>query len=93
MAYAFVMEVGGGGLENIAVAAFQFFQDTGLVKYTRTSVTGECTEKNSIFAIVLVKRNAFGEILLEKCLGVSHCELDYISFFYYHFANNFAKSV
>lgn len=39
------------------------------------------------------KEKRIGEILLEKCLGVSHCELDYISFFYYHFANNFAKSV
>ena len=46
MPFAFVATVGGVGLEDIAVAALQLFQDGGFVDYTRPAVVGECAEKN-----------------------------------------------
>ena len=46
MPLAFVAAVGGVGLEDVAVATFQLFQDGGLVDYTGTAVVGECAEKN-----------------------------------------------
>ena len=52
MEFAFVAAVGGVGLENVAVAAFQLFQDSGLVDYTGPAVVGECAEKNGVFAIL-----------------------------------------
>ena len=46
MPFAFVAAVGGVGLEDVAVAVFQLFQDGGLVDYTGATVVGECAEKN-----------------------------------------------
>ena len=38
--FAFVAAMGGIGLEDVAVAGFQFFEDAGLVDYTGTTVIG-----------------------------------------------------
>lgn len=38
--FAFVAAVGGVGLEDVAVAVFQFFQNGGLVHYSGTAVVG-----------------------------------------------------
>ena len=46
MPFAFVAAVGGVGLEDVAVATFQLFQDGGLVDYTGSAVVGECAEEN-----------------------------------------------
>lgn len=40
MFLAFVAAVGNVGLEDVAVAGFQFFEDAGLVDYTGTTVIG-----------------------------------------------------
>ena len=46
MKFAFVMAVGGVGLEDVAVASFQLLQYGGFVDNTGTAVVGECAEKN-----------------------------------------------
>ena len=46
MPLSFVARVGGVGLEDVAVATFQLFQDGGLVDYTGSAVVGECAEEN-----------------------------------------------
>lgn len=46
MPLAFVAAVGGVGFEDIAVSAFQLFQDGGFVDDSEPAVVGECTEKN-----------------------------------------------
>lgn len=38
---AFIAAVGGVGFEDVAVAGFEFLQDTALVDYTGTAVIGE----------------------------------------------------
>ena len=43
---AFVAAVGGVGLEDVAVATLQLFQDSGLVDHAGAAVVGECAEKN-----------------------------------------------
>ncbi len=52
MSFAFVAAVGGVGFEDVAVAGFQFFQDTAFVDYTGAAVVGECAEKNGVFAVL-----------------------------------------
>ena len=52
--FAFVAAVGGVGFEDVAVAGFQFFQDTAFVDYTGAAVIGEYAEENRIFAVVFV---------------------------------------
>ena len=46
MPLAFVAAVGCVGLEDVAVASFQFFQDGGLVDYTGPDIVSQRTEKN-----------------------------------------------
>ena len=52
MSFAFVAAVGGVGFEDVAVAGFQFFQDTAFVDYIGAAVVGECAEKNGVFAVL-----------------------------------------
>lgn len=40
MEFAFVAAVGGVGLEDVAVAGFQFFEDAGLVDDAGATVVG-----------------------------------------------------
>ena len=41
MEFAFVAAMGGVGLEDVAVAGFEFLQDTALVNYAGAAVVGE----------------------------------------------------
>ena len=50
MPLAFVAAMRCIGLEDVAVATFQLFQDEGLVDYAGSTVVGECAEKNGVFA-------------------------------------------
>ena len=65
MEFAFVMAVGGVGLEDVAVATLQLFQDGGLVDYTGPAVVGECAEKNGVFAVLGVEGTELGEVFAE----------------------------
>ena len=46
MFLAFVVAMGNVGLEDVAVAGFELFQDGGFVDDAGTAVIGECAEKN-----------------------------------------------
>lgn len=50
MLLAFVAAMGNIGLEDVAVAGFQLFQDGGFVDDAGTAVVGECAEKNGVLA-------------------------------------------
>lgn len=47
----FVATMGGVGLEDVAVAGFQLFEDVGFVDDTGAAVVGECAEKDGILAV------------------------------------------
>ena len=51
MFLAFVTAVRNVGLEDVAVAGFELFQDGRFVDDTGAAVVGECAEKNGVFAI------------------------------------------
>ena len=70
MPFAFVAAVGGVGLENVAVAVFQLFQDCGLVDYAGTTVVGKCAEKNGVFAVFGVEGAELGEVFAEQCVSL-----------------------
>ena len=46
MPLALVMAVGGIGLEDIAVAGFQLFDNTGLIDRSGADIVGQRTKKN-----------------------------------------------
>lgn len=71
MFLTFVAAVGNVGLEDVAVAEFQLFQDGGLVDDAGAAVVGECAEKNGVFAILGIHGAELGEIFAEQ--GVSLC--------------------
>ena len=59
---AFVAAVGGVGFEDIAVSAFQLFQDGGFVDDSGPAVVGECAEMNWVFAVLGIEGAEFGEV-------------------------------
>ena len=65
MPLAFVAAVGGVGFEDIAVSAFQLFQDGGFVDDSGPAVVGECAEKNYVFAVLGIEGAEFGEVFAE----------------------------
>ena len=65
MPFAFVAAVGGVGLEDVAVATLQLFQDGGFVDYTGATVVGECAEKNGILAVLGVESAELSEVFSE----------------------------
>ena len=71
--FALVATVGGVGLEDVAVATLQLFQDGGFVDNTGTAVVGECAEKNGVFTVLGVECAEFPEVFTEQsvslCLG------------------------
>ena len=75
MPLAFVAAVGCVGLEDVAVAAFQLFQDCGFVDYAGTAVVSECAEKNGIFTVLGVESAEFTEVFAEQCVGLCLGEL------------------
>lgn len=48
MFLAFVAAVGNVGLEDVAIAGFELFQDSRFVDDAGTAVIGECAEKNGV---------------------------------------------
>ena len=75
MEFAFVAAVGGVGFEDVAVAGFQFFQNTAFVNYAGTAVVGESAEKNGVFAILGVEGAEPGEVFAEQCVSLCLGEL------------------
>ena len=65
MEFTFIEAVGGVGLEDIAVAALQLFQDGGFVDYTGPAVVSECAEKNGILAVLGVESAELSEVFSE----------------------------
>ena len=65
MFLAFVAAVGNVGLEYVAVAGFQLFQDSGFVDDAGTTVVGECAEKNGVLAILGIHGAELGEVFAE----------------------------
>lgn len=51
MEFTFVATMGGVGLEDVAVAGFQFFEDAGFVDDTGTAVVCKCAEKHGILTV------------------------------------------
>ena len=51
MPFASVTAVGGVGLEDVAIAGFQLFEDAGFVDDTGAAVVGECAEKVGILTV------------------------------------------
>ena len=76
MFLAFVAAVGSVGLEDVAVAGFQFLQDGGFVDYPGTAVVCECAEKNGVLAIFGVHGAELGEVFSEQRIGLCFGELD-----------------
>ena len=62
--------MGGVGLEDVAVAGFQFFQHSGFVDNTGSTVVGECAEKNGVFAVLGVKGAGFAEVFTQEFVGL-----------------------
>lgn len=52
--FAFIMAVGGIGLEDVAVAAFQLFQDGAFIYGTGTNVIGESSKNIFVTSILLI---------------------------------------
>ena len=75
MPFALVAAVGSVGLEDIAVSAFQLFQDCGFVDNAGTAVIGERTEKNGVFAVLGVEGAELGEVFAEQCVSLCLGEL------------------
>lgn len=62
MLLAFVAAVGNVGLEDVAVAGFQFLQYGGFVDDAGATIIGECAEKNRVLAISGIHGAEFGEV-------------------------------
>jgi len=76
MFLAFVAAVRNVGLEDVAVAGFELFQDGGFVDDAGAAVIGECAEKNGVFAISGIHGAELGEVLAEQCVCLFLCELN-----------------
>ena len=76
MFLAFVAAMCSVGLEDVAVAGFEFFQDGGFIDDTGAAVIGECAEKNGILAISGIHGAELGEIFAEQDVRLFLGELD-----------------
>lgn len=83
MFLAFVAAVRNVGLEDVAVAGFQFFEDTGFVDDSGAAVVGECAEKNGILAIFGIHGAEFAEVFSQEgirlFLGELHASAIWLS--------------
>ena len=67
MPLAFVAAVGGARLEDVAVAAFQLFQDSGLVDYTGCILETDwfkssvCRNKHNLFGLTNSRTKTYYE--------------------------------
>lgn len=44
--FAFVVAVGGVGFDDVAVAGFQFFDDSGFIDRSGSDIISQCAEKD-----------------------------------------------
>lgn len=75
MKFAFIAAVGGVGLEDVAVAGFQFFEYAGLVDDTGAAVVGKCAEKDGILAVFGIHGAELAEIFSQEGICLSFCKL------------------
>lgn len=76
MFLAFVAAVSNIGLEDVAVAGFEFLQDGGFVDDAWAAVVGECAEKNGVLAILGIHGAELGEVFTEQSVCLYLGELD-----------------
>lgn len=76
MFLAFVAAMGNVGLEDVAVANFQFLQDGGFVDDTGAAVVSECAEKNGVLAVFGVHGTELSEVFTEQSVCLFLGELD-----------------
>lgn len=76
MFLAFIAAMGNVGLEDVAVAGFELFQDGGFVDNAGTAVVGECAEKNGVLAVFGIHGAELGEVSTEEGVSLFLCELD-----------------
>lgn len=76
MFLAFVAAMGNVGLEDVAVAGFEFFQDCGFVDDAGAAVVGECAEKNGILAVFGIHGAELGKVFAEQGVGLCFGKLD-----------------
>lgn len=65
MEFTFVAAMRSVGLEDVAIAGFQFFEDAGFVYDSGTAIVGECAEKNGILAVLGVESAELSEVFSE----------------------------
>lgn len=65
MSFPLIVAVGGVGFEDVAVAGFEEAEDTGFVDYTGTAVVCEGGEEVFVFAVFLIHRAEYAEVLAE----------------------------
>ena len=75
MPFAFVAAVGGVGLEDVAVAGLQLFEDAGFADDTGAAVVCECAEKNGILAVFGIHGAEFAEVFAQEGIGLFLGEL------------------
>ena len=75
MKLTFVAAVGGVGLEDVAVAGFQFFQHGGFLDYAGSAVVGEASEKKAVLAVLGVEGTEFSQVFPQKCVSLFLGEL------------------
>ena len=76
MFLAFVAAMGNVGLEDVAVAGFELFQDGGFVDDAGAAVVGECAEKNRVLAIFRIHGAELGKVFSEQCVRLFLGELN-----------------
>lgn len=64
------------GLEDVAVAGLEVFQDGGLVDDAGTAVIGESAEKNGIFAVLGIQGAELAEVFTEQGVGLGFGQLN-----------------
>ena len=69
MPFAFVVAMGGVGFEDVAVAGFQFFDDSGFIYRTGPDIISQSTEKNRILTIFIVHGTELFQIFSQECVG------------------------
>lgn len=76
MPFTFVAAMGNVGIEDVAVAGFELFQDGAFVDYAGTAVVSECAEKDGVLAIFGIHGAELGEVFAEQGVSLSFGQLD-----------------
>ena len=70
MPFAFIMAVRCIGLEYVAVATFQFFQDTAFIDGSGANVISKSCKDIFITSIFLIQLAEFGIVMAKKSIGL-----------------------